>query len=98
MHTQSIGFSVAVGNADQSIIGPNARRQALIICAPATGRLSLNFSGPAVLDSGITLHASTNPIILTHDDLGSMIGNDVRAIESGAGGVAIAFTEITRLE
>jgi hypothetical protein len=69
-------------------------RQALIISAPVSNRVSFAFGEAAIDLSGITLHAGADPIILTREDWGEALTQQMSGIASAAG-IPVAITEIT---
>ena len=75
--------------ADQPLIGPNRRRRALIFSAPQSGRVTISFSGPAVLDNGLTMYTGTAPFEIDMDTLGNSMMGEIRIIGSAG---AILFT------
>jgi|ERR1700730_375174 len=72
--------STLVGTSSGLLIGGNMLRWAILISAPNTNRVTLNFQGPAALDLGITLYPGRDPLWLLYDRLGEAIHEDIFAI------------------
>lgn len=91
---QSKSYSVTAGVATVQALGPRPDRKALILSAPAAGRVSYALGEGAVLDSGITLHAAQQPLRLDVNELGEAITQAVSVIAS-AGAPVLSILEIT---
>jgi len=77
-------LSVVIGTADTELLGPNEKRMAIYISAPATNRFTLSIKGPAILDQGITIYPGQAPFYLTYERIGQAIREGIQAISSGA--------------
>lgn len=75
--------AVTVGLSDTVIAPGNDRRRRLVISAPRTNRVTINFAGPAVLDQGINIHPGTLPLILIEEDIGQALREEIHAITTG---------------
>jgi hypothetical protein len=76
---RNAGFT-SVGTGSTLLLGGNMLRWAILIAAPNTNRITLNFQGPAALDQGITLYPGRDPLWLLYDRLGEAIHEDIFAI------------------
>jgi hypothetical protein len=84
---------ISVGLADTIIAGPSLKRFAIIIGAPLTNRVTLDFGKPAVLDNGITLYPGGPPFLLLYDHIGNAIREEIHAITT-AGAQSIGVVDI----
>lgn len=50
-----------------------------------TGRITLGFNGPAVLDQGVTLNQGAAPFVLLYDHVGQALTEDISVIASVSG-------------
>ena len=85
--------SVSVLTTSTQLVGPNLKRFALLIGSPLTNRVTLSYGGPAVLDQGITLYPTNQPLLLLFDYLGDAMHEDVFAITTG-GAQTIGFVDV----
>lgn len=77
--------SVVIGTSDTQLLGPNARRVGLILSAPPTNRITIQFGdSPAVLDQGITLYPAGPPLVLMDGASAQWAREGVRAISAVA--------------
>lgn len=74
--------TVTVAVTSTVVFGPNPRRVGLVLSAPAANRVSFAFGEPAILDAGITLHATQAPITLHKDTCGFDVTQQINAIAS----------------
>lgn len=79
-HSNSSLYSVSVGLTDTAVVPQDDRRIALIISAPLTNRVSLNWEGAAILDAGITLYPGGPPLVLSLREHGAVVCKQLRAI------------------
>jgi len=68
-----------------------------LLVGPLTGRVTLGFRGPAVLDQGLTLHPGQDPLLLLADHIGQAIREDVSIIGAIAG-VQIGGLEVLEVD
>lgn len=88
--------STTISNASSTpLVAGNASRFAILISPPNGQRVTLNFGAAAVLDAGITLPASSQPLLLSLKDFGAMIQQPIYAIVSGAAPLDVGFAEST---
>jgi hypothetical protein len=74
----------AIGIASGGFLSPALNRIGLILMPPGTNRYSISFDGVAVLDQGITVYPSQNPIFLHSLYVGSLTQRPVTAISATA--------------
>lgn len=78
---------------DVQILGPNPNRVAVVLDAPTANRYTVTWDAAAVIGRGISMILGVQPLIITREQFGSVIGLPMRAIASGAS-VNISFIEI----
>jgi hypothetical protein len=86
------GFAT-VTTSSGLLVSVNPRRWALVISAPLTSRITLDFGGPAVLDQGIVLYPATLPLLLSSEHIGEGLKEDIFAI-GAVGSQTIGWMEI----
>jgi len=86
------GFAT-VGTSSGLLVAVNPKRYGIIISAPQSSRITLDFGGNAVLDSGITLYPSTLPLQLVYHHFGDSIHEDIFAI-GAVGSQTIGWMEV----
>jgi len=80
--TMSAATAVSVGVADGALVAANPLRRYLLLCNTSAARVSLAFTGAAVLDSGVTIQPGGAYEISAK--AGNLTLQVIRAIASGA--------------
>jgi hypothetical protein len=52
------------------LVPPNPKRVGLILSSPPTNRFTISMGGTAVLDQGITLYPTNDPLLFSAGDWG----------------------------
>jgi len=86
---------VNVATTDTPLVPQSPSRVCLIIGAPPTNRVTLTWSGAAVLDQGVTLYPAQPPLVLTAQEHGALCTGAVRAI-SATLAQNVAYTETVK--
>ena len=73
---------VSVGTSSTSFLKAAPRRVAIIVSAPQTNRVTLSLDPSAILDQGLTLQPSTDPLVLTVERHGDLVTRRWTAISS----------------
>lgn len=76
------------------VLGPNENRVAIIVSAPPTNRITLSWDLNPTLDRGITLYPTNDPLILTREQIGTVIGQPLAAI-SAVADQTVTFHEVS---
>lgn len=82
--TTSSQQTVSVGTSSGSLTLAAPNRVAIIIGAPPTNRFTLSLQTTAVLDQGITLYPTQEPLILTVEEHGDLVTRAWTAISATA--------------
>ena len=86
------GFAT-VTTSSGLLIAVNPKRFGLVISAPLSSRITLDFGGPAVLDQGIVQYPGTQPLVLLYQQIGEALHEDVFAI-GAVGSQTVGWMEI----
>lgn len=78
-------LSVAVGTTDTVILGPNPLRSGVIFSPTSLNRCGVSFGEAAAIGEGLTLYPGTQLPIVTRNQIGSSITQDIHAIFETAG-------------
>jgi len=88
--TTSAQQVVSVTTSSGTFLLAAPRRVALIVSAPLTNRFTLSLKSTAVIDEGLTLHPTQDPLLLTVEKHGDLVTRGWTAISSsGTQGVAV---------
>lgn len=90
---QSSQNSVLVGTTSTLLIGASPNRCGLIISSPKTNPVTISNQNPAVDGFGITLRPDTDTLVLSDEDTGDWIKQNLYAISVTAA-EQIGFIEV----
>lgn len=79
---RSRSHAIVPGVASAVALGPNPKRVALFLSAPAAGRYSIAIGEDAVLDRGITVLTATAGVYVPYNWYGDDLTGEVRVIAS----------------
>jgi hypothetical protein len=72
--------NLATSNASQQLLGPNDRRYALVISAPATNTAWVSFGRTASSTNGLPIYAGTGWQVLLYDHIGQALREQINII------------------
>lgn len=76
--------TAVLGVASVEIVGPDDKREMLVLPPGTPNRYSIGIGEVAVLDVGLTINPGSSTVFLKRSEIGDMICGQINAIAAGA--------------